>query len=286
MRATEGIGPAGLFCRTVGEGPPIVVLHGGPEFDHTYLLPELDRLAKFARLVYYDQRARGRSAGRPSEVGIDSEVDDVDRVRRELGFGSVAVLGHSWGGLLAMEYAVRHPERISHLILANTAPAAAPDWVLFREHLMRLRSSDEAERMEEIASGAAFGAGDLEAEAAFNRLHFRPALRDTDHVERVVARLRTHFSPESVLAARAIGQRLSEETWRSEGYDLLPRLAELDVPTLVLHGRDDFIPVALAERIADAMPHAELVVLDCGHFAYLEEPEAFARHVEAFLRSG
>lgn len=278
-----GHGSTDLFCRTVGDGPPVVVLHGGPDFDHSYLLPELNRLADSARLVYYDQRGRGRSPGEPSEIGIASEVEDVDGVRREYGLDSVALLGHSWGGLLAMEYAVRHPDRVAHLILANTAPASAADWRALREHLLRVRAPEDVERMEEIARSAPFRAGELEAEAEYYRLHFRVAVRDPEVVERVVARLRTHFTPERVLAARAIEERLYHDTWRIEGYDLVPRLARLNIPTLVLHGQHDLIPVALANRIAEALPHGRLVVLDCGHFAYLEEPTAFAAHVAAFL---
>jgi proline iminopeptidase len=279
----EGVGPGGLYWRIVGEGPPVVVLHGGPEFDHTYLLPELDRLSDSARLVYYDQRGRGRSSGEPGEVGIESEIADLDRVRRELRFDTIAVLGHSWGGVLAMEYAVRHPERVSHLILANTAPAAAADVERFREHLARLRSPDDVERMAEIRRSAPYRAGELGAEAEFDRIHFRVAVRDPQLVEGIVPRLLTHVTPERVLAARAIETRLVDDTWGVPGYDLVPKLAELNVPTLVVHGRYDFIPVDLAARIADALPRGRLVVLDCGHFAYLEEPDAFAHVVVDFL---
>ena len=114
----------GLFCREVGEGPPIVVVHGGPDFDHCYFLPELDRLADSFRLVYYDQRGRGRSADgvRAEDVTLGSEIDDLDRVRSHFGLESIAVLGHSWGGVLAMEYAVRHPERVSQLDPAGHRP--------------------------------------------------------------------------------------------------------------------------------------------------------------------
>ena len=86
-----------LFCRDVGEGPPIVVVHGGPDFDHPYLLPELDRLTASFRLLYYDQRGRGRSADgvRPEDVTLRSELDDLDRLRSHFGLERVAVLGHS-----------------------------------------------------------------------------------------------------------------------------------------------------------------------------------------------
>ena len=265
----------------------MAVLHGGPDFDHTYLRPELDRLADAARLVYYDQRGRGRSGGvRPDDVGIESEVADLDGLRSHLGLESVAVLGHSWGGVLAMEYATRHADRVSHLILLNTAPASGKDALRFREHLRRARPAGDVERMQAIASSPAYRGGDIETEAAYLRIHYRIALRGPEQVEDVVGRLRVHFTAEGVLTARAIEQRLYDDTWRSEGYDLIPRLQALDVPALVLHGEDDFVPVELVAPIADALPSGRLVVLpNCGHFAYLEAPDAVHEHVTALLES-
>lgn len=279
---------ARLYYRMTGEGRPIVVLHGGPDLDHTYLLPELDRLADSCRLVYYDQRGRGRSAEqvRPEDVSLESEIDDLDSVRDHFGLDSFAVLGHSWGGVLAMEYATRHPERVSHLILLNTAPASADDAASFREHLLRVRPTADVERMRELAASAPYQAGDLDVEAEYIRIHYRAALRDPEQIERVLGRLRTHFTEASVLTARAIEQRLYERTWGSDGYDLVPRLAALDIPTLVIHGEDDFVPVALAARIAEAIPRARLAVLQAvGHFAYLEAPDAVRRHVRDLLES-
>ncbi len=110
--AREGLIPvenAGLYVREIGQGPPVVILHGGLDFDHNYLLPELDRLAGSFRLIYYDQRGRGKSAGdvQPGEVSIASEIEDLEGLRQYFRLESVVVLGHSWGGLLAMEYAIR-----------------------------------------------------------------------------------------------------------------------------------------------------------------------------------
>lgn len=280
---------ARLYHRTLGEGRPIIVLHGGPGFDHHYLRPELDRLADSFRLIYYDQRGCGRSAEgvEPIEVSIDSEIDDLDSVRRHFALDSVAVLGHSWGGVLAMEYATRHPDRVSHLILVNTAPASAEDWRAFRQHLLGLRSASDIDRMHELKASARFQAGDLEAEAEYNRIHFSPTLREPERLEQVIGRMRAHFTEEGVLKARALEERLSEDTWGSDGWDLIPELRELDTPTLVLHGEYDFIPVALAANIAHAMPRARLVVLpECGHFAYLESPDTFHEHVASLFESG
>ena len=271
----------GLFCRDVGEGPPIVVLHGGPDFDHTYLLPELDLLAESFRLVYYDQRGRGRSAAgvRPEDVTIRSELEDLERVRSHFGLETVAVLGHSWGGVLAMEYVIRSPERVSQLILLDTAPASSGDWGLLREEFARRRPPGE---LEAVAATDAYKRGDLEAEGAFNRIHFSTTV-PPDLLEVLLARLWSNSDEEGVLLARAIAQRLYDETARSADWNLLPALRKLDVPTLLVHGEHDFIPVVLAERIADAVPGARLTVLpDCGHFTFLEAPELVFEEVARF----
>jgi proline iminopeptidase len=273
-----------LFCRDVGVGRPLVVLHGGPSFDHTYLLPELDRLAEFFHLVYYDQRGRGRSAAgvRPDDVSLGSELDDVERVRSHFGVESVALVGHSWGGLLAMEYALRHPARVSHLILLSTAPASGDDWRLLLEAFDRRPPSD-LEEMTAIESTAAYERGDLEADAAHNRAHFRMTVRKPAQLEALVARLRSNVTEEGILLARAVGQRLVDESVGSPGYDLFPSLRRLDVPTLMLHGEHDFIPLELVARIAEAIPGARLSVLaGCGHFAYIEDPEPVVEAVVAF----
>jgi proline iminopeptidase len=287
---TEGhlpVGGARLYYRALGEGWPIIVLHGGPDFDHNYLIPELDRLAESFSLVYYDQRGRGRSAEGvvPADVGIASEIEDLDAVRRHFGLDQVALLGHSWGGLLAMEYAVRHSSHVSHLILMNTGPATAEDWRALRAHFLRSRRPGEAERMRSIASSPSYEAGELAAESDYYRIHFAIAVEDGDVLEELIGRLHAHVTPETVVKARAIELRLYEQTCSLDGYDLLPQLRKLETPTLVLIGDKDFVPVELVAKIADAMPRGRLVVLEgCGHFPYLEAPEAVHEHVTTFLR--
>ncbi len=148
------IGNATLYAREIGSGQPIIVLHGGPDFDHTYLLPDLDRLAASFRLIYYDQRGRGQSADHvvANDVTLLSDVADLDEVRRHFQLESPTILGHSWGAVLALEYALRHPRRVSHLVLMNPAPAAASDVTVLRQVLRseawRRHRSSESDRRE------------------------------------------------------------------------------------------------------------------------------------------
>ena len=286
--AREGfisLGNAAIYYRDIGRGQPIVILHGGPDFDHNYLLPDLDRLADAYRLIYYDQRGRGKSAlnVRPEDVSLASEIEDLEGIRAYFGLETIAILGHSWGGLLAMEYALRHPQRVSHLILMNTAPASRDDYLLFREE-RRKSAPGDVERLKELSSSAGYAEGDLEAYAAYYRVHFRAALRQPELLERLVGRLRFNLIPEGILKARAIEDHLMDDTWSACHYDLFPQLLQLRVPTLVLHGDYDFVPQECAAHIARAIPGARLVVLkDTGHFAYLERPDAVRKELSEFL---
>ena len=263
---------AQLYFREVGSGTPVVVLHGGPDFNHNYLLPELDRLSDAFRLIYYDQRGRGKSSANvsPETVSIETELDDLEMLRQYFGLDTIAVLGHSWGALLAMEYATRNARHLSHLFLMNSAPASRADVLRFRE---RRQAEDAASlaKMQAIASTREYAEGDIQSEAEYYRAHFGETLRRSGLLEEVVRRLRSHFTPEDILKARAIEERLYAQTWKSPEYDLLARLRGLKTPALVIHGDQDFVPMECASHVAEALSGSRLVVLDgCGHFAYLE----------------
>jgi proline iminopeptidase len=269
------VGKASLYARETGKGQPIIVLHGGPDFDTGYLLPDMDRLADAFRLLYYDQRGRGRSADHvnPDDVSLASDIDDLDRVRRHFHLESAALLGHSWGAVLAAEYALRHPTRVSHLILMNPAPVSARDFASFRTAYVQTLGAD-MDRQQAMKAGAAYQAGDPEAVTARYRLHFKPALARSEDFERLMAAMEAGFvrqGKEGIVKARAVEDRLMRDTWNVNDYDLLPKLKTLRVPTLVIWGDHDFIPAEISVHIAQAIPNAEMVTLKgCGHFTYLE----------------
>jgi len=288
----EGFVPvqgARLFYREVGTGMPMLVLHGGPDFDHFYLLPEMDALSERFRLIYYDQRGRGRSSGevQPADVSLESEIADLEAIRTHFGFESVTLLGHSWGALLALEYVAAHFERVRRAILMNPAPATHADY----EHYRSQRMFTDAVRLHARATIAAtpeYQAGDIEADARSYRLHFSAGMPSADHVETVVGRLRVHFSSADILKARAIEARLFEQTWGRAGYNVLERVtARGAVPTLILHGELDSFPERVVRHMERVLPDVRLEVLhDCGHFAYLERPEAVRSAIHRFVAAG
>jgi proline iminopeptidase len=277
-----------LYARDVGRGQPIIVLHGGPDFDTSYLLPDLDRLADAFHLIYYDQRGRGRSADnvQPDDISLASEIDDLDKVEQHFHLESAALLGHSWGTVLALEYALRHPTRVSLLILMNPAPASASDLAAFRKAYVQKLGAD-MDRQKEIVAGSAYQHGDPEAVVARYRIHFKPAIKEPADYERLMATMKQALVRQGaagIVKARAVEDRLYRDTWDVNGYDLLPKLRSLKMPTIVITGDHDFIPVEIAAHIAQSIPDARLVTIkDCGHFAFLERPGEVRRALDDFF---
>ena len=279
------VGGAELYAREVGHGKDMIVLHGGPDFDHSYLLPELDLLSNSYKLIYYDQRGRGRSAEgvQPEDVTLGSDIADIDKVRNYFKLDSMILLGHSWGTVLALEYALRYPKRVSHMILMNPAPASAEDYTQLRKEWLEKRP-DDMERRKAIAASTAFKEGDPDAVTAYYRIHFKPALARPEDYKKIIARMRASFTKAGVLKARAVEDRLMRGSWLLPDYDLLPRLKSLRIPTLVISGDHEFIPAATAEHIAHAIPNARMVTLKgCGHFSYLECPVAVREQIDIFF---
>jgi proline iminopeptidase len=281
-------GNASLYIREIGTGSPFIVLHGGPDFDSAYLLPDLDRLSDTYRLIYYDQRGRGKSAAgvRPEDVSLSSDVDDINLVMQHLQLPSSMLLGHSWGTVLALEYALRYPARVTRLVLMNPAPASASDVTVLRTAYLAQLGAD-MDRQREILNSPAYKSGDPEAVAARYRIHFKFALARPADYEKLMTTMHAAFvsqGGDGIVKARAVEDRLMADSWNVPTYDLMPRLRSLKIPTLVIAADHDFIPIDIARHVASAIPNAQLVTLaGCGHFAYLECPADVRRVIRDFV---
>src|SRR3989475_3411459 len=136
VAATVELDGVRLFTRRAGDGPPVVVLHGGPGAHHDYLLPQYDLLARGRTLLYYDQRGGGRSpVGRDTPVGWREHVAHLEALRRHWSIDRLTLLGYSWGGLLAVLYWLEHPQRVERLALVSPAPARAAWRAAFQRRL-------------------------------------------------------------------------------------------------------------------------------------------------------
>lgn len=261
-----------LLERRTGAGPATVVLHGGPGAHHDYLLPGFDRLAIGRTLVYYDQRGGGRSpVDREVPCGWQEQVGDLEALREVWAFDQLSLAGYSWGGLLAILYALAHPSRVSSLALVSPAPI----WRGAREEFeRRLAARNNAPAV--IDARQAVQAGGLrEGDAeSYRKRMFELSVAGYFHDPAMAANL-TPFR---------ITGRTQTAVWESLGeFDLRGRVAELRMPAIVVHGDDDPIPMATAATLAQLLRAPLVQIPECGHVPYVESPERFVAALDPFL---
>jgi proline iminopeptidase len=261
-----------LYTRTVGEGPDVIVLHGGPGAHHDYLLPQFDALAKGRRLRYYDQRGGGRSpVDRGTPVGWREQVADLDALVTRWDLSPATILGYSWGALLAMLYATEHPDRVARLALVSPAASTAEGRREFETRFAERSRDSRITRAREELQQSGLRENDPE--------QYRKRLFELS----VAGYFQDPGQSRNLTPFRVTG-RTQDEVWKSlAGMDLEPAVARLSMPAIVLHGRYDPIPLWTAERTARALK-ADLVVLEhSGHVPYVEDFDRFVAVLDAFL---
>jgi proline-specific peptidase len=253
------------------EVPTILMLHGGPGFDHSVFKPDLSGLADIAQIVYLDHRGNGRSdRSRPEYWNLDRWGDDVRAFCDVLQIERPIILGESFGGMVAMAYASRHPDHPGKLILASTAAQIRPDRSL--EVFARLggaQARDTAQRFFDNPSQSVMVEYIQKCLPLYNRRQRSPEwmARSVQNVE-----LTSFFFQGEIRT-----------------FNLLPQLARIRCPTLITVGdMDPITPMQNSEDMAAALP-ANLVRLElfknAGHGVQRDDPEKFDRVVREFIAS-
>src|SRR5213592_3726783 len=276
VAATVELDGVRLFTRRAGDGPSVVVLHGGPGAHHDYLLPQYDLLARGRTLLCYDQRGGGRSpVGRDTPVGWREHVADLEALRRHWSIDRLTLLGYSWGGLLAVLYWLEHPERVDRLALVSPAPGRAA-WRAEFDRRFAARMADPRiarARADLVASGLSRTDPEKYRRIAF-ALSVAGYFRDPSR-----AREMTPFR---------VTERTRKAVWDSLGdYDLRERIRRTfpngTAPrALLLHGVYDPMPLEAARETA-ALLTTGVIELAAGHAPHVEATEDFERALGGFL---
>jgi len=272
---------ATLYVEVLGNaaGTPLLVVNGGPGFDHTYehaavpgTTSAWETLARTRRVVFYDQRGNGRSGALKTgqSCTLADQIDDLEAVRAHLGADKIDLLGHSWGGFLVMAYAARHPEHIRHLI---TVDSAAPKWgdtvFLFKDIF-----PEGQERSDSFAFADALGdkaASDAGIREYLHWLFYSPEKRDA---------FLAQISPG--VFSKPVNEAVEHDVQR---FDLNPELQKFKFPALVITGRYDInVAPSVAYKMHKAIAGSQFVVFEkSGHLPFYEEPDGFVRTLETFL---
>ena len=249
------------------ERPTMLVLHGGPGFDHSGLAHTLAPLSDVAQLVLLDHRGQGRSDGDdPAEWRLDRWVPDVVEFCEALELERPIILGQSFGGVVALAVAARHPDLPSKLVVSSSLAKFRPD-----------RAFPMFERL-----------GGPEVRAVAER-HFSELSDDSAQEFLRVALPHYNPTPEDpdVIARARLKLEVGNEWFRKEGLtaDLFPELPNIRCPTLVLGGElDPITPVADSEDIAAAIPQAEVRIFEgAGHGVFRDQPEKAIGVIREFV---
>jgi proline iminopeptidase len=274
-----------IYYKTLGSGVPLLLLHGGPGADHSDFLPALQPLARRCQLVLIDERGSGRS-GRlkdPKGYTLNHMVKDIERVRNHLKIRQFVVLGHSFGGILAQAYAVRHPKRILGLVLAGTGSTARCIDRDFRNLRKRLpgRLRARLERQEK--------AGIFQGDGAYKKNYAAAS------AQALAPHMYAKPPPARFKHAPPLGMEVLREMWvrRSDfhidgnlkGFDFSHLLARVKAPSLVVIGDRDLVSTATADVSRASLPRATLIVMaECAHMMFIDQTARFNRLLEEFLR--
>jgi proline iminopeptidase len=268
----EGMGlvPDGRVMR---EKPVAFVIHGGPGGDHSSFKPVFSPLAERLQLVYFDHRGQGRSArGDPTKYTLDENVEDMEALRRHLGLGPIVSIGTSYGGMVALAHAARHPASVSHLIAVVTA--AHGGFIKRAQEILAERGTPEQREASEPV--------------------WRGAVKDRAQMQRFYAVMGPLYSRRYDPAGAALGHERTlhepEPLNRAFGgflrhFDLRPKLGRIAAPTLVIAGRHDWIcPPEFSEEIARLVPRAELRIFEnSSHSIRADEPQALLDAIAGFV---
>ncbi len=269
-----------LFYTSYGIGLPVVVVHGGLGLDHTYLLSQLLPLARHNTLTFYDQRGSGQSLGfdlTASTINMERFVKDLEAVRKQLKYPKMILVGHSWGGLLAMNYAVTYPKHVEKLVLINSVPATSDGFKSFVSEFARRTTSIDS-KLKEIQDSKEYKQFDVIAVNKYFETLFQVYFYKPEQINQLTLVITSAAAKSSMQVGKIFDQTYLQN------YDLKSKLSKLKMPVLIVHGAQDIIPVATAYELQTFMPKSKLVVLnECDHFSYIEQPQEFFAAVNGFI---
>ncbi len=258
--------------------PTMIILHGGPGFDHTYLRPWLDPVGEIAQLVYIDERGCGRSERHTHEyyqLGI--MADDIVHFCNALHIEHPIVLGQSFGGFVALSIAARHPDFASGIVLFDTSPAWTGGYDL--DALEQLVGGERGKELREIAYRESTGVANEEELKRFEQ-EIMPFYWHQGFKQEYLTEMYSSPLLNMDIATYMMGT-LSRE------YDMHPHLSGIQVPALVLQGRYDWVtPMAGAQEMAQSIHNAQLHIFEhSGHMVFMEEPEELVSVLKQWITS-
>ena len=267
-----------LYFHTLGSGEPLLIFHGGPGMNQSYFMPHFDKLSKKYKLIFYDQRASGKSAIPATDsISLKFFVDDIEAIRKELGVEKLSLLGHSWGVVPVINYGIQYPDKVKKMILCNPIPLSQEFDTEMLENQKRKSSYKDSTDRSIIMGSRDFKSGNPEAYKRLMLLSFRNSFYNSVNYSKLQIEIPSNYLAASKALLSGLGKDLAQ-------YNYYNAIKSFSFPVLILHGMSDAIPVAASRKTETSIPHAQLVQFKkSGHFIFIEEPSRFVGVVGSFL---
>lgn len=261
-----------------GTGYPVLIINGGPGMNSNGFTPLAKMLSENNTTIIYDQRGTGKSEIRninSSNMTIDYMVEDIEILRKKLGYDKWIVLGHSFGGMLAYAYAAKYPEKVEAMIQSHSGG-------------MTLRNVDRFDMMERLSK------------AERDSLSRYSTIMESSQANLQFEKKRAYFMAKAYLAGNkheeTIAERLMEVNrdlnrmiWanlRSSNFDKTTEMRNFQNKVLIIHGLEDVVPIKIAEMSHEILPNSEFLKIEaCGHYGWLDRPDVYLKEVKEFLNA-
>jgi proline iminopeptidase len=269
-----------LHYKDYGQGEPVLVLMGGPGFSGDGMEPVAQMIAKRGRAIVPDQRGSGGSMPKDANaITLDATLADLEALRKELGLEKWTVWGCSWGGMLALDYASKFPSSIKGLVLVDSG---GPSWAFaeaFSDNMQARMSADDLSSQRYWSQPDVVSKDPMRAAIERIRAILPSQFYDRTKAHQAIAILKAgkeHYNPEA-------DEHLSPDY--EQGVPArIEALRKVDIPTLILHGRQDPMPESVALENQKLLKGSRLVWLDrCGHWPWIEQPAALEKALFEFL---
>jgi len=280
-----------LYYKSFGQGPPLLIVHGGPGASHDYFLPHLIPLARKNRLIFIDERGSGKSEKLENPAGytVDAMVEDVEAVRTGLGLGKIALLGHSYGGVLAQAYAFKYQQNLTHLILCSTFHSTSKMNAVFQKQLAAMPAALRQQIQEQEKAGL-FGKGKGYQQNRYTDGYMIAAWGEGYFPYLYQRRPDANYDP---VANGNMSWDLYRAMWGSHGEFVIDwnlasveyanKLPSINVPTLITVGDHDECEPSLSREMQSKIKGSKLVVFpQSGHMTFVDQG-LFMKAVGEFL---
>jgi proline iminopeptidase len=267
-----------LYLKIMGKGEPLLIVHGGPGMNYSYFIPHLDKLAEKYQLIFYDQRASGKSGiPPPDSLSLSFFADDIEGIRQAAGVSQINIFAHSWGAIPAIQFAIKYPDKVKALILCNAVPFDNEfDAEIRNTQLSRMTSQDSTDRSI-IRGSLEFKSQKPEAYRKLLLFSFRHSFYNPANISKFQFDMPANY----LWANQALAAGLTKDL---TSYNYYPQLRSLTFPVLVMHGADDALPLAASKKTLEFIRNSSLQIFNkSGHFIFIEEPKKFLRAVSDFL---